>query len=240
MTQDWNQAIDLDFDLDADVLLAQIEEESKMAVECVESKYTTSSFQNDNGEMSISNRWVLEYQRLDRDLGDMRFRSTHTLPNKDQQVTNREGRSYARNINAFRRLNIKGSRPSDFQGVRVWVKEQVDSPGTRFEKKWWMPMAIYKEGETYEEAVGESRVATATDINPPSSPEPVESGISQEDIDLFISTVDGKAHREALQSIQQNEQLASNGELMAGVHDGALFDQLSDQGLLSEGVWTKV
>ena len=238
----------IDFSLNMAEINAQIEEESLMPAELVTSAYKILTYTDDEGGTSSRNVWQLEWSRLDKDLGDFYYRSSHNLPdpNSDKPVTQRGRMTYAVQVTCFSKLGIEGSRPEDFLGLKHWIREEIVGSG-RFQKTWYRSEAIYVEGQTYEEAKGIN--AKATNMNPPSeavssnsSPTEPVSLDGDSPYEKFLDIVNGLTHRQAIAALEKDDALKSNEEIMTGVKSGSIFEEMIDQGLLEEndGKYVKV
>lgn len=239
-----------DLMLDIDTIEQQVREESLMPAELVVSEKKDITFnlsEDQGGGTGIKKVWELRWDRLDIDTTGpsgkkFLYQSSHTLPdpNDTRPVTNRERMTYVKQVKCFASLGLRGRRPEDFLGAKHWIKQRTESPGTRFEKVWWESVAPYREGQSYEEAVGGVSVPDVSNINPPAAnntkPEPEQSVEMSDDspYTLLINTVNGKTHRAMLTAVRNTPELAGNEEIMNGVQSGELIDSLLEQGFLIE------
>lgn len=232
----------IDFSLDMNEINAQIEEESLMPAELVISGFKILTYTDDDGSTSNRNVWQLEWKRLDKDLGEYRYRSSHNLPdpNSDRPVTQRRQMSYVQQVDCFSKLGvITSGAPDEFIGQRHWIKEATIGSG-RFQKTWWKSECVYVEGISYEESKGSG--SRDNSMNPPteSSSTKAESATSEEVLDenspytLFLNTVDGLSHRQAISAVETEDKLKENEEIMTGVKSGNIFEEMIEQGLLKE------
>ena len=233
---------DLNLSLDQDDINRQADIESLMPAEIVTSEWRDITGSDpDSGETFISKAWVLEWDRLDRDMtgssgNKFLYQSTHYMPNEDRPVTSRRDLQYSKQVICFGALGLKGKHPRDFIGAKHWVRETTER---RSRRPWWKSEAIYLEGQTYEEAVGKE----ADNLNPPavssnhaSATLPVEEVTLDDDspYTLFLDTINGMTHRQVITAIRKTEGLKDNEEIINGVMNGTLFDQMQEQGLLKE------
>lgn len=229
--------------LDIDELNHQAEVESLMPAKLVMSEYKDYVFTNDQGLMESRTSWQLEWDRLDIDTRSTSgekflYRSTH---NKDIKQIRRA--TLMKQVECFAKLGLRGRDPKDFLDAEHWIREVVEQPGTRFEKAWWRSEALYKEGQTYEEATG--GVAVDININAPSSNNTMEEPVSESmdegsPYDLLLNAVNGKNSRQALTALRQDKSIPE--ELKERWSSGMLVDELIEQNFLTEegGIYTRV
>ena len=180
------------FNLDVNELNAQCEEESLMPAVLVGSEIKEVQLTDrDTGGTIFRKVWELKWERLDMDLsgpnGTFQYQSSHWMPDSNRPVTNRRNMQYAKQIECFAKLGVKGTTPEDFLDQKHWIKETSERNTGR---PWWKSEAIYIDGQTYEEAIGGSSV----DINPPS--DSVRTAESTEELtaeasvyDLLVDTI---------------------------------------------------
>ena len=221
--------------LDIGQLNAQAELESLMPAECVGSEYKEITFTNhDDGTTNIRKIWQLQWDRLDINTtganGDkFLYQSSHNIPAQGQMRRS----TLKKQVDCFAELKLQGKNPEDFLGAKHWIRENVENAGTRFEKAWWKSVAIYQEGQTYEEAMG--GLAVPVNLNPPTSvptSEPETPQVDQSIYDLIVSTVDGKTVRASLTALRNEEGIPE--EMVNAFQSGTLQDELIEQGFLTE------
>lgn len=246
---------DFDLSLDIDEINAQIEEESLMPALCVESKYDFYTYTDrDDGSTHIVNVWKLDWQRLDQDLGNFLYRSSHNLPdaNSDKPTTNRRQQTYVQQVTCFGKVGLRGKRPEDFLNQKHWIRE-VQSGYGQYTKTWYKSEAIYIEGQSYEDAMNHVNLEV-DDINPPSVAETDNDDSSTSDTGdetpdnpnniygILIDTIDGLTHRQALAAVSKSDDLKDNKDITEGMKNGTLIEQLLDQSMITEddGKYNKV
>ena len=218
--------------LDIDELNHQAELESLMPAECVGSEYKEVTFTNDEGLTSSRQVWQLQWDRLDLDTTGANgqkflFQSTHNIPAAGQMRRS----TLKKQIDSFAKVRLTGKNPEDFLGVKHWIREQVESPGTRFEKAWWRSEAIYVEGQSYEDAVG----GVSVNIDNLNAPTNVANTETQEDsgvYDILVDTINGKTVRQALTALRNEERIPE--DMVNSFQSGTLQDELIDQGIVEE------
>ena len=239
----------IDFSLNMETINAQIEEESLMPAELVSSGFKLLTYTDDDGQTNNRDVWQLEWRRLDKDLGDFMYRSSHNLPdpNSDRPVNQRSRMTYVLQVESFSRLGIiTTGNPNEFVGQKHWIREVIAGSG-RYQKTWWKSEAVYVEGQSYDEAKGST--TRTSNMNPPTEEAPTNSS-STESVDLnddspytkFLDIVDGLTHRQAIAALEKDDALKSNEEIMTGVKSGSIFEEMIEQGLLEEndGKYVKV
>tara|TARA_Y100000310_G_scaffold331814_1_gene406119 strand:- start:677 stop:1429 length:753 start_codon:yes stop_codon:yes gene_type:complete len=232
---------EMNLSLDADEINKQAAIESLMPAKLITCEYKDITFtDNRDGTTQIRKAWVLEWDRLDRDMTGasgkkFTYQSTHWLPDGSRPVTNRREMQYAKQVACFASVGLRGRVPEDFLGVEHWIRETMERNTTR---SWWKSEAKYVEGQSYEEATGKE----VTNMNPPAaSPAPKEE-VQEEVIaldddspySLFIETIDGMTHRQAITAIKKTDGLKDNEEIVNGLTSGSLIDQMITQKLLKE------
>jgi hypothetical protein len=237
------------YSLDMDEINAQIEEESLMPAQLIGSEYKTLTFQDrETGQTIIKDVWELRWDRLDmelmtRDGNKYLYYTTHSMPNpnKDTPVQNRKNMTYVKQVECFGKLGLKGRHPNDYVGAKHWIRETTTGNG-QFSKNWWKSEAVYVDGQSYEEATGKVPSSVIEDnMNPPV--EVSANGSDQTSVySLFVDTINGLSHREALTAVRNEPKLESNLEIMEGLNSGQLFDDLIEQGFIKDedGKYIKV
>lgn len=235
-----------DLSLDMGDINRQIETETLMPAKLVGSEFKDITFTDREGNPGVRKAWQLSWDRLDMDLTGVSgekflFRSSHNLPdpNDDRPVRNRRRMTYVQQVDCFGRLGLTGRKPEDFLGVTHWIRETVEGSG-QFAKTWYRSEAIYKEGQSFEEAVAAQKSSTATtQINPPEPPpaeEPQEVPLDDNSpYGVLVELMDGKNHREILNAVRSSSELAGHEEIQQGIMSGTLFDDLESQGIIKEG-----